>query len=143
MIEHQAAWRPRGEIGRWIVAQPAVARIGTSLFVHGGLSPAYATVPIDEINRRVAAALVARETGPDVDHQRSSSGPYGIAVWPACAPNAMPAAPPATPTAPFPSIDQQLDQLLAATGAKRIVIGHTPLMSGVAVTNRWAAGADR
>ena len=61
-LEHQAAWHPSGEIGRWIVERPAVARIGDTLFVHGGLSPAYASVPIDEINRRVAAALSARDT---------------------------------------------------------------------------------
>ena len=65
MIEHHAAWSPKGELGRWIIAKPAVVRLGTSLFVHGGLSPAYAAMPIDEINRRVAASLAARETAPN------------------------------------------------------------------------------
>ncbi|HEV2124765.1 MAG TPA: metallophosphoesterase, partial [Chloroflexota bacterium] len=65
MLEHQAAWHPTGEIGRWAARNPAVALIGETIFVHGGISPAYTAVPIEEINRRVAAALAARETAPD------------------------------------------------------------------------------
>jgi len=41
----------------------------------------------------------------------------------------------ATPPAPgTPTIAQQLDQFLPAYGAKRIVIGHTPILSGIAIT---------
>lgn len=137
-IEHQAAWHPAGELGRWIVAKPAVAKIGDSLFVHGGISVAYAAVPIDEINRRVAAALVARDTAPG-SIINDPLGPLwyrGLAGMTA-EPPAAPVAKGGTATVPAPllSIDQQLDQLLAATRARRIVIGHTPLMSGVAVTH--------
>ena len=134
-LEHQAAWHPSGEIGRWIVERPAVARIGDTLFVHGGLSPAYASVPIDEINRRVAAALSAR------DMERSSiindpTGPLwyrGLAGMTAETDAASPA--PAVAPVPTLTVDQQLDQILTATGARRIAIGHTPLMSGVAATH--------
>ena len=41
-IEHRIAWAPNGQIGRWIVSNPAVALIDGNLFVHGGISPAYA-----------------------------------------------------------------------------------------------------
>ena len=65
MIEHQTAWRPAGELGKWTIGNPAVVMIGDTLFVHGGISAAYATMPLDEINRRVAAALTAREIAPE------------------------------------------------------------------------------
>lgn len=141
-IEHQAAWNPAGELGRWIVAKPAVVKIGDSLFVHGGISAAYAAIPIDEINRRVAAALVARDVAPG-SIINDPLGPLwyrGLAGMTAgktalATPPATVTTVPAVPVAPPLTIDQQLDQLLAATGARRIVIGHTPLMSGVAVTH--------
>jgi len=129
-IEHQVAWSPQGELGRWISAKPAVAVIGTSLFVHGGLSPGYAAIPVAEINRRVSAALVARETAPEsiINDQLGPLWYRGLAGMGV-------AAPPTAPTTPPLTVDRQLDSLLAATGARRIVIGHTPLLSGVAVTN--------
>ena len=133
-IEHQLAWRPTGELGRWILAKPAVAMIGGSLFVHAGLSPAYAAVPIDEINRRVAAALAARAMDPqsiinDENGPLWYRGLAGAAVE-------MPAPGPAASPAPSPrTVEEQVANLLAITGARRIVIGHTPLMSGVAVTH--------
>ena len=65
MVEHQTAWRPAGELGRWTIGNPAVIMLGDTLFVHGGISAAYATMPLDEINRRVAAALSAREIAPE------------------------------------------------------------------------------
>ena len=39
MLEHQIAWAPGGEIGKWVVGNPAVAKLGNSLFVHGGSAP--------------------------------------------------------------------------------------------------------
>jgi hypothetical protein len=41
------------------------------------------------------------------------------------------------PTAPGvrPTIDQELTTVLAAYGAQRLVIGHTPILSGIAITN--------
>ena len=49
-LEHQAAWSPSGELGQWAIGNPAVVKIGGTLFVHGGISAAYATIPIDDIN---------------------------------------------------------------------------------------------
>lgn len=130
-IELQAAWMPTGEYGRWIVARPAVARIGDTLFVHGGLNAAYARLPIDDINRRVAAALAARDVSPT----SILDDPLGP-LWYRGLAGMKPEASLATSSAPLPAVDQQLDDLFAATGAKRIVIGHTPLSSGVAVTHK-------
>lgn len=141
LIEHQRAWHPQGTIGRWIVRNPAVVLLDGNLFVHGGIGPAYAKLPIAEINRQVAEALTARATGPEAIIN-DPAGPLwyrGLAAREA--PEPVGPAAPATPAAgapapgapPPPSVAAQLDQVLAAYGARRIVIGHTPILSGIAV----------
>lgn len=111
-VEHRAAWLPSGEIGKWIAANPAVARIGDTIFVHGGLSPAFAALPIEEINRRVAAELAAADdTDTAAIHARDGPLWYrGLAENPG-----------------------EVGAVLAATGAARIAIGHTPNLPGVAI----------
>jgi hypothetical protein len=137
LLEHQAAWHPDGRIGRWVIANPAVAQLDGSLFVHGGISPAYARLPLAEINRLVAAALAAGAKAPEAIINDpagplwyrglvTSSGASG-----ASADEAVPA-PGAIPPLP---VEEQLAQVLAAYGARRIVIGHTPILSGIAVSN--------
>jgi hypothetical protein len=137
-IEHRVAWDPNGTIGRWIVGNPAVVLIDGNIFVHGGISPAYVRMPIEEINRQVRAALLARATDPQSfinDPQgplwyRGLSTPNADATdrpstgRPGTAPSATVAEPP---------VEDQLQALLSAYGAKRIVIGHTPILSGIAV----------
>jgi hypothetical protein len=116
LIEHQAAWAPEGRIGRWVVGHPAVALLDGNLFVHGGLCPPYAGRPLAEINRQVAAALAARSTAPEVIIN-DEAGP----LW--CRSLA----------ASDPSVAPQVDEVLAAYGAKRIVIAHTPMLSEISV----------
>ena len=81
-IEHQIAWLPDGRIGRWIIGNPAAVLVDGTLFVHGGISPAYAHMPLDEINSQVGAALKARDRRSQGDHQPIRSGRSGIAAWP-------------------------------------------------------------
>ncbi|HEV2079974.1 MAG TPA: hypothetical protein VGR19_08805, partial [Allosphingosinicella sp.] len=121
MIEHQAAWHPTGEIGRWAAHNPAVALIGETIFVHGGISPAYTAVPIEEINRRVAAALAAQETAPD-SIINDPAGPlwYRGLAGRTSEGGAAPA-----------GSRQEVDAVLGSFGARRIVIGHTPVRDGI------------
>lgn len=132
-LEHRAAWRPGGELGRWAMGNPAVAKIGDTLFVHGGISAAYAAVPIDQINARVAAALAAGDETPGAIINDSMgplwyrglvtrSGADGTASSPAAAPAS---------TAPRPTIEQEIDLVLRDYGVKRIVVGHTPTLGGI------------
>src|SRR5438477_4969855 len=44
-VEHRLAWSPSGELGQWATRNPAVVKIGGTLFVHGGLSAEYAKLP--------------------------------------------------------------------------------------------------
>ncbi len=170
-LEHRVAWSPDGEIGRWIVSNPASVLFDGNLFVHGGISPLYSRLTIADINRQVAAALVAQATdlrsiindplGPlwyrglaTANADRSDGPPAETTRAPPCtAPveplsyrspstaNADESGRPSTgtPEAPVPDspvevpVEDQLDTLLSAYGAKRIVIGHTPILSGIAM----------
>jgi len=124
-VEHQSAWHPTGEIGRWVLRNPAVALIDGTLFVHGGLSADYASRSLDEINRAVAAALTARETGREsIINDRVGPLWYRGLVTREGEERASP-----------PSIEDELTRVLTAYGARRIVIGHTPSLAGIIIAH--------
>ncbi len=142
-IEHQRAWHSAGQIGRWVIGNPAVVLIDGNLFVHGGISPAYAHMQLAEINSKVAAALTTHATAPEAI-LNDEAGPLwyrGLALREGAETAGPPVTPPRTdaetPLAatPLPSVEVQLNDLLKAFGAKRIVIAHTPILSGIAVLN--------
>ena len=140
MLEHQRAWAPDGELGRWAAGNPAVVRLGDSLFVHGGISAAYANVPVDEINRRVSAALKARETaqtsiindpmGPLWYRGLITRGALDQEGW-----SIATATTPALAATPRPSIDAELDMVLKGFGVRRLVIAHTPSLKGIDISH--------
>jgi hypothetical protein len=137
-LEHQLAWAPDGRVGRWIVGNPALALIDGNLFVHGGIGPAYARMPLAEINRRTAEALKAADTARDAIIN-DPDGPLwyrGLAATEGApaSPTEEPAAADA-PAAQPPTVAEQLDEVLTAFGARRIVIAHTPLLSGIGIFN--------
>lgn len=129
-LEHKQAWSPFGELGRWATHNPAVVKIDGTLFVHGGLSAEYTKLSLDDINRKVASAMAS---GDD----RNSSiltdalGPlwYRGLVQPdrdAEAERMAIHSPTLTP-------DKELDEVLSAYGAKRLVVGHTPDLKGIEI----------
>lgn len=136
-LEHQAAWNPRGELGRWTIANPAVARVGDTLFVHGGISIRYAGVPVEEINRRAAAELAARTEAPTA----LINDPFGPLWYRGYATRAVDtearaAAPAQAAAAPaYPPPEEELATVLRSTGAKRMVIAHTPNRAGIAIAH--------
>jgi hypothetical protein len=136
-VEHRLAWAPSGELGQWATHNPAVLKIGGTLFVHGGLSGEYSRVPLDELNRRVAAAMAAADDSPK-SILSDPLGPLwyrGLVQRDADAEAERTENARATPAAPRPTIDEELTTVLAAYGAQRIVIAHTPILSGIAITN--------
>jgi hypothetical protein len=122
--EHRAAWAPTGELGRWASGNPAVLKLGTTLFAHGGLSAEYAQIGIEEINRRTRAAMLTADQTPAsiLEDQLGPMWYRGLVTRRDLPARALP-------------IDGELTQVLAATGARRIVVGHTPALSGVIVSN--------
>ena len=129
-VEHQLAWAPDGEIGRWVLRNPAVLKIGDTLFVHGGISAAYAAMPIEVINRRVAAAVKAREEAPAsiINDPRGPLWYRGLVTREGADETTV--APMSAETPPL-TIDQEVDLVLNSFRVKRIVVGHTPSLQGV------------
>ena len=140
MLEHQRAWAPTGELGRWAATLPAIVKIGDTLFVHGGLSAAYtAAGGIDEINRRVRNAVAAGDKSPN-SILADPLGPLWyrglITRGPAFEQEVAAAATAAgKPNIPRPPIAEELGMVLAAFGAKRLVIGHTPNLAGIDISH--------
>ncbi len=131
-VEHKLAWMPSGDLGQWATRNPAVAKIGDTLFVHGGLSAEYAKVPMNELNRRVAAAMAAADESP-TSVLTDPLGPLWYRGLVRRDPEAE--ALRARTPGPKPTADQELATVLAAYGAKRIVVGHTPNPSGIQITH--------
>ena len=119
-IEHQAAWRPTGRIGKWVVKNSAVTLIEGYLFAHGGISQKYSELSLKDINKQVKAALKAREQSSESiindplgplwyrGYVRSESGLDGE----------------------LPPQDE-LTSVLSAYSAKALIIGHTPERAGI------------
>lgn len=130
--EHRLAWSPSGELGKWAARNPAVVKMGGTLFVHGGLSAEYAKLSLNEINRRVALAMKSADDR-DSSILNDPLGPLwyrGLVTRDADAEAARTAA-----KAPHPGVDQELDAVLSAYGAARIVVGHTPDLKGIEISH--------
>ena len=130
-LEHQAAWSPRGPLGRWTIANQAIAKIGDSLFVHGGISVSYSTTPYQVINRRVTAAL---KTG-DLSETSILYDPFGPLWYRGLITRKEDGEQPSAFPATYPTIDQELAAALQTNGARRMVIAHTPHLAGIVISN--------
>lgn len=111
-LEHRAAWRPAGAVGAWIASHDAMRVVGDTLFLHGGVSADYVPLAVAEINERVRAALMAGG-GEILTDERGPLWYRGN-------------------IAPTPESEAEVAAALAAYGVKRIVVGHTPQLSGIA-----------
>lgn len=118
-IEHRAAWSPEGELGRWAIGNPAALVIGDTLFVHGGIGASYAHLSIEEINRRTASALAARDVSPGA----IINDPLGPLWY-----RGLLAGGGESPVA-----RHELDAILRLYGVRRMVVGHTPILGGIAL----------
>lgn len=131
MLEYEFAWSPEGDLGKWMLANPAVVRLGDTLFVHGGISSAFAAQPIDSINQQVTAALRAKDQNRSaiINHPQGPLWYRGL-IARGDGDEATLAPIPAGATAPL-SIEQEIDLTLKNYGVKRIVVGHTPSKAGI------------
>jgi hypothetical protein len=132
-VEHRIAWGPRGELGQWAGRNPAILKIGGTLFAHGGISAEYARQPIDSVNRRVAAAMAAGDDSPN-SVLTDPLGPLWYRGLVTADADAAAERAKAKPPAPPMSADQELGAVLASYGAQRLVVGHTPSLQGIQIT---------
>ena len=131
-VEDGLAWSPSGELGKWAALNPAILKIGDTLFAHGGISSEYAKLPLAAVNQRIAAAMKIGDDSP-ASVLTDPLGPLwyrGLVQADADAKAARAAAKP-----PLPSLtpDQELDLVLTSYGARRLVVAHTPSLSGIQI----------
>jgi len=107
-----------------------VVKIDGTLFVHGGLSAEYSKLSLDEINRRVAAAMASADDGPSTILY-DPLGPLWYRGLVTVDKDAEEVRAKESPPPKMLSVDQELDAVLSAYGAQRLVIGHTPDLKGI------------
>jgi len=116
-VEHRQAWSAGGKYGRWVGGHNTIVKINDTLFVHGGISPEYQDLPLDELNASIRRELADGENIGDAAAANDPLGPLwyrGLSqVQETC------------------EIEQQLKSLLSVRGAKRIVVAHTPTAGAV------------
>ena len=108
-VELTQAFSKEGKYGRWLRQHDTVVKIGTTLLLHGGISPKYATLHADEINARIKTALASDSPSAET-LLLDDDGPLwyrGLALGPEA------------------ELGAHVDALLAFHGVSRIVIGHT------------------
>lgn len=152
----RAAFGTQGEYGRWLLGKPVIAVINGTAFVHGGLSPLVGRIGLDGVNEGLRKELAAYIAAVDTlmaaeillptdnyyDHEKIVNN-HVVAF------DATPQVMAALETvrrlsgsslfthegplwyrgnvACSPIIEEyRLDATLAAIGAERVVIGHTP-----------------
>ena len=132
-VEHKLAWSPSGELGKWATGNPAIVKIGGTLFVHGGISAEYARTPLEAVNKRVADAMAAADDSAG-SVLTDPLGPLWYRGLLGADRDAQAARAAAKPPSPALTPDQELDAILAAYGAQRLVIAHTPSLQGIQIT---------
>ena len=113
------ALRPEGEYGSWLSRHNAVIRINNALFVHGGISEDYSSVPLDSLNNTVRSELLSYPE--NLSGILSSTGPVwfrGLA------------------TDRGSAITRVLEEALSTNRADFIVIGHTVSIEGISTRFR-------
>ena len=129
-VEHRLAWSPPGELGKWATKNPAILKIDGTLFVHGGISAEAARLPLEEVNKRVARAMAA---GDDSEGSilNDPLGPLWYRGLVTRDPDAEAVRAAVRPPAPRMTAEQELDAVLKAYGAQRLVVAHTPDLKGI------------
>lgn len=106
-----AAFGPEGGLGAWLRQRPAVARVGDTVYAHGGISERFVGLGLDGLNEAVRRSLLLDPRSPVMGEE----GPlwyrgYLLAEEPiACA---------------------EAARVLEALGARRLVMGHTTQRTG-------------
>jgi len=116
--EMRVAFGRTGDYGKWLRTLPVVVKINGIVFLHGGISPAVASLSCAEIN-----ATIGKELGADLDKTRAAplaslaareDGPLwyrGLAQQP-------------------DTFAAEVNGILAAQHARAIVIAHTVVPEG-------------
>jgi hypothetical protein len=103
------AFLPGGTYAQMLSRRPVVARVGDSIFVHGGVIPKYVRIGLDQINES-ARGWLAGEKSSIPKELSAEDGPLWSRMYSA---------------APSREDCAVLNEALTALKAKRMVMGHT------------------
>jgi len=110
------AFRPGGAVARQLARRPVVARVGDTLFVHGGVLPQHVTYGLARINQETSAWMWgAQKAIPEILTDQDAP------IWTRLYSDGNPAA----------AACGTLAQALGLASAKRMVVGHTIQDSGI------------
>jgi len=110
------AFRPGGAVARQLARRPVVARVGDTLFVHGGVLPQHVSYGLARINREASAWMWgAQKEIPEI--LTSKDAPIWTRLYSDGDPDAAACG--------------TLAQALEGAAAKRMVVGHTIQESGI------------
>ena len=115
-FEHRFGFGPKGTYGKWIRSHLAIVKINDTIYLHGGISQRFASLPASGINETIAAELNDLTQIKEGSPVTAEDGPLwyrGMALDQGAAIAAL------------------VDQVLATHGVKRIVIGHTPTAGAI------------
>jgi hypothetical protein len=115
--EFRKAVGPEGRYGRWLRGHNTVIRINDVLYLHGGLSAAYAAKSLAEINAAVRQNLAA---GGKKGIAMDSGGPLWYRGL-------------ANERAGEAKVAAELGLVLSRQGAARMVVGHTVSEKGIQI----------
>jgi Calcineurin-like phosphoesterase len=130
-VEHREAWSPSGEIGKWAARNPAIVKLGSFLFVHGGISFETAQRSISTVNRDIARAM-ERADSSDTSPLEDPLGPLwyrGLVGRDIDAETARVYLPKTKALSPA----EEVEAVLALYRARHIVVAHTPSLKGITI----------
>jgi hypothetical protein len=105
-----SAFLPTGPYAQMLARRPVVARVGDSIFVHGGVLPKHVKSGLDAINEGTRAWLLGEKSSLPKEIT-ADDGPLWTRMYSA---------------APGREECATLSEALTALNAKRMVMGHTP-----------------
>jgi hypothetical protein len=110
-----AAFAPGGSYATMLASRPVVARVGDTVFVHGGILPKHVAYGLDRMDSEIGSWLLGKSEAPP-RIVMSEDGPVWTRMYSA---------------APAREDCQALTEALGALGAKRMVMGHTVQRGGI------------
>lgn len=108
------AFAPGGPYAQLLAAWPVIAKVGDSVFVHGGLLPEHVQYGIDAINRQTAAWMRGEGAAPAM--LMRPDAPVWTRLY---------------SEDPDREACARLERVLESLGAARMVVGHTPQSRGI------------
>jgi len=111
------AFAPGSNYARILAGWPVITQVNRSLFVHGGVLPEHVRYGIDAINREAAAWMRGERDVPAWLMQEDA--PVWTRLYSADSPE------------PGSEACNQLQRVLDALHAERMVVGHTPQAQGI------------